>query len=77
MMYYLIEIYQLIVELWYHAHCFSEWRKTILDPEYSMFMCDCVFVAILALNCGLPIEHVNAYCDDSDVDPWLFLCVLF
>ena len=42
----------------------SELRKTIFNPEYSMFMCD-----FFSLNCRLQIEQVDAYCDDSDVDP--------
>ena len=51
----------------HHSSCSSVLRKTILNPEYYMFMCDCVLQAILALNCGLQIEQVNACCDDYDV----------
>ena len=43
----------------------SELRETIFNPEYSMFMCD-----LFLLNCRLQIEQVDAYCDDSDVDPF-------
>ena len=44
----------------------SELIKTILDPDYHVFM----RIVCFALNCRLQIEQVNAYCDDSDVDPF-------
>ena len=51
-----------------------ELRTTILNPEYQVFMCECVCVDVclkpsLALNCRLEIEHVSSDCAGSDDDP--------